>query len=93
MSPQEHARARLAERARAVARIRRGVIIAVLAAFVLAWGVIAATGSMGAATAATQPDSTGSTATTTGSTGDTGSSSSDDDDGAAASGGVTTAQS
>ncbi len=50
MSPQEHARARLAERARAVARIRRGVLVAVLAAFVLAWGVIAATGSMGDAT-------------------------------------------
>ncbi len=93
MSPQEHARARLAERARAVARIRRGVIVAVLAAFVLAWGVIAATGSMGAADRRDAAcHSTGSTATTTGSTGDTGSSSSDDD-GAAASGGVTTAQS
>ena len=91
MSPQEHARARLAKRARAVARIRRGVLVAVLAAFVLAWGVIAATGSMGTATAATQAATTGSTATTTGSTGDADSSSSGDD--SAASGGVTTAQS
>ena len=91
MSPQEHARARLAERARAVARIRRGVIVAALAAFVLAWGVIAATGSKGTTTAATQPATTGSTATTTGSTGDDDSSSSGDD--SAASGGVTTAQS
>ena len=92
MSPQEHARARLAERARAVARIRRGVIVAALAAFVLAWGVIAATGSKGTATAATQPATTGSTATTTGSTGDDDSASSFDD-GSASSGGVTTAQS
>ena len=92
MSPQEHARARLAERARAVARIRRGVIVAALAAFVLAWGVIAAAGSKGTATAATQPATTGSTATTSGSTGDD-DSASPSDDGSASSGGVTTAQS
>jgi hypothetical protein len=49
----EQARARLAARARMISRIRRGVIVAMLAAFVLAWGVIAATGSMGSATAAT----------------------------------------
>jgi len=55
----DQARARLAARARMISRIRYGVIVAMLAAFVLAWGVIAATGSMGSATAATP------TATTT----------------------------
>lgn len=40
-------RARLAERARRVARIRRTVIAATLSAFVLAWGVIVYDGSMG----------------------------------------------
>lgn len=64
----EAARARLAERARVIGRIRRGVIVAMLAAFVLAWGVIAATGSMGTATAAT---STSTATTTSGPTGET----------------------
>ena len=85
VSPQEHARARLAERARAVARIRRGVVAAALAAFALAWGVIAATGRWAPRPPRRRPTSTGSTATTTGSTGDD-SSSSSVDDGAAASG-------
>jgi hypothetical protein len=66
-------RARLAERARRVTRIRRGVIAATLSAFVLAWGVIAYDGSMGstttASTAATSsatstPDSTSSSTDT-----------------------------
>ena len=91
MSPQEHARARLAERARAVARIRRGVLVAVLAAFVLAWGVIAATGPMGGATAATQTAASGSSTATT--TDPTTTDAGDDDDDDDASGAVTTAQS
>lgn len=45
------ARRLLAARARRVARIRRGVVAGALAAFAMAWGVIAATGSMGTATA------------------------------------------
>jgi hypothetical protein len=45
-------RARLAERARRVARIRRTVVAATLSAFVLFWGVIVFDGPMGAATAA-----------------------------------------
>jgi hypothetical protein len=58
-------RARLAARARRVARIRRMVLVATLAAFVLAWGVIAFDGPMGRATAASS-----GTASTTSSSGD-----------------------
>lgn len=84
----ETARARLAERARMIGRIRRGVIVAVLAAFVLAWGVIAATGSMGTATASTATGD-GSTSTSDGTT------SSSDATGSSggSSGAVTTSQS
>jgi hypothetical protein len=45
-------RARLAERARRVGRIRRAVVAATLSAFVLAWGVIVYDGSMGTTSAA-----------------------------------------
>jgi hypothetical protein len=53
-------RARLAERARRVARIRRTVVAATLSAFVLAWGVIVFDGSMGTTPAAstTAPEAT-----------------------------------
>ena len=44
------ARERLAARARRARLIRRRVVAATLAAFALAWGVIAFDGSMGAAT-------------------------------------------
>ena len=47
------ARARIAERARRVARIRRSIIAGTLAAFTLAWGIIAFDGSMGSSTAST----------------------------------------
>ena len=40
----------LAARRRRIARIRRGVVAATLAAFALAWGVIAYDGPMGVAT-------------------------------------------
>ena len=43
----------LAERARRVTTIRRRVAGAAVGAFALAWGLIAATGSMGAESAAT----------------------------------------
>jgi len=57
-------RARLAERARRVARIRRNVIAATLSAFVLAWGVIVFDGSMGSQTvASTTPASPAATST------------------------------
>ena len=70
-------RARLAERARRVTRIRRGVIAATLSAFVLAWGVIAYDGTMGSTTTAstTTPSAT-STPDTSSSSGDTSSSTS-----------------
>jgi asparagine N-glycosylation enzyme membrane subunit Stt3 len=46
----ETARERLAARARRLARIRRRVFAATIAAFALAWAVIAWNGSMGAPT-------------------------------------------
>jgi hypothetical protein len=55
-------RAKLAARARRVARIRRRVAAATLAAFALAWGVIAWNGSMGASTAATAQAAAGTSA-------------------------------
>jgi hypothetical protein len=73
-------RARLAERARRVARIRRTVIAATLSAFVLAWGVIVFDGSMGSATFANSSSTTASpsaTATPDTSSDDLSSSSSD----------------
>jgi hypothetical protein len=61
-------RARLAERARRVARIRRSVVAATLAAFALAWGVIVFDGPMGAtsiaSTAPSSPATSSSGATT-----------------------------
>jgi hypothetical protein len=65
-------RARLAERARRVARIRRGVIAATLSAFVLAWGAIVFDGSMGSTTTAgttTSPPATSSPDATSSSSG------------------------
>ena len=61
------AREALAARARRVALIRRRVVAVTLAAFVLAWGVIAFDGSMGAqatttASASSSDDSASTTA-------------------------------
>ena len=71
------ARERLAARARRMTLIRRRVVVATLAAFALAWGVIAFDGSMGSTTtASTQPATTSSGATTASPSGDTSSSSS-----------------
>jgi hypothetical protein len=74
-------RARLAERTRRVARIRRTVVAATLSAFVLFWGVIVFDGSMGttasgstgttAASATTSSDTTTSSSSDTTSTDDT----------------------
>jgi hypothetical protein len=66
-------RARLAERARRVARIRRTVVAATLSAFVLAWGVIVFDGPMGSQTVASTTTSPAATSTPS-----TSSSSSDD---------------
>ena len=57
-------RARLAERARRVARIRRTVIAATLSAFVLAWGVIVFDGSMGSTTFANSSSTSASPSAT-----------------------------
>jgi hypothetical protein len=90
----EEARVRLARRARMVGRIRRGVVVAVLAAFVLAWGVIAATGSMGSATAATTTSGSASSASSgTSSATDDGNAYGTPGDTPSSDGGVTTAQS
>jgi hypothetical protein len=85
MSPSEKretARRLLAERARRVNTLRRRIVAGAVAAFVLAWGVIAWTGSMGTTTsssaatsssdaAATSSGTTSSSGTTT-SSGDSG---------------------
>ena len=63
------ARELLAARARRIALIRKRIVVAAVAAFVLAWCVIAYAGPMGA-----------STATTTAAAGSTSSSSPGDDD-------------
>ena len=56
-------RAKLAARARRVARIRRRVAAATLAAFALAWGVIVFDGPMGNATLASTSTSSDTTTT------------------------------
>ena len=58
-------RARLAERARRISRIRRNVVAATLAAFALFWGVIVFDGSMGNTTVASTSTATTSTDTST----------------------------
>jgi hypothetical protein len=80
--PSAIAQDKLAARARRVRSLRQRVVASILATFVLAWGVVAFDGSMGAesttvastGTSTTSTDSTSSTATSS----DTGSSSSDD---------------
>ena len=68
MSPaekRETARRLLAERARRVSMIRRRIVAGALAAFVMAWGVIAWTGSMGTTTASSATGGSSDSATTT----------------------------
>ena len=91
-------RAALAARARRLALIRRRVVAATLAAFVLAWGVIAFHGTMGAGSAATASASTATTdgGSSSASTATTDGGSSTSTDGTSAGSGlapVTTAQS
>jgi cytoskeletal protein RodZ len=95
----ESARERLAARARRMAVIRRRVLVATLATFALAWGVIAFDGSMGSTTtASTQAATTtsSSTGTTSSSSNDNSSSSSDNSSSSSSNGSsaaVTTSQS
>ena len=58
------ARERLAARARRIAMLRRRVVAGALATFVLAWGVVSQTGSLGATTTTTAA-ATSVTASTT----------------------------
>jgi hypothetical protein len=60
----ETARRLLAERARRVNTIRRRIVAGAVAAFVLAWGVIAWTGSMGTTTSSSAATSSSDAATT-----------------------------
>jgi hypothetical protein len=62
--------ARLAARARRISLLRRRVVASALASFVLAWGAIATTGSLGATTTTTAAPSVTSADTTTSSSGD-----------------------
>jgi len=74
--PSAIAQEKLAARARRVAVLRRRIVAAVLATFVLAWGVVAFDGSMGAETttvATTSPTTSSSTDQTTTSSPDDGS--------------------
>jgi hypothetical protein len=64
-------RARLAERARRVAKIRRRVVAATLASFALAWSLIVFDGPMGATTIASTRSSSSAPASTTPSSGAT----------------------
>jgi cytoskeletal protein RodZ len=96
----ESARERLAARARRMAVIRRRVLVATLATFALAWGVIAFDGSMGSTTtASTQAATTTSSASngaTSSSSNDNSSSSSDNSSSSSSNGSsaaVTTSQS
>jgi hypothetical protein len=52
--PSAHAQNLLAARSRRVRAVRRRIAAAVVAAFLLAWGVIAGYGPMGTTTAASQ---------------------------------------
>jgi hypothetical protein len=68
MSPSEKretARRLLAERARRMSTIRRRIVAGALAAFVMAWGVIAWTGSMGTTTTASSATGGSSDSATT----------------------------
>jgi hypothetical protein len=62
-SPEKSAAARrvLAERARRISALRRRVVAGAVAAFVMAWGVIAWTGSMGTDSAASAAATTSTT--------------------------------
>ncbi|WP_028062329.1 hypothetical protein [Solirubrobacter soli] len=72
--PSALAQEKLAARARRISNLRKRIVASVLAAFVLAWGVVAFDGSMGAET--TTVASTGTTATSTDTTTSTDTSSS-----------------
>jgi hypothetical protein len=63
--PSASAQETLAARARRIATLRRRVVAATLATFVLAWGVVAFDGSMGAETSVASTSATTATDTET----------------------------
>jgi cytoskeletal protein RodZ len=85
-------RERLAARARRIGLIRRRVVAAVLATFVLAWGAIAWDGSMGTTTTAQVTTTTTSTSSSDDST-STGDTTSSDDSASSSAPSMTTGQS
>jgi hypothetical protein len=92
--PSAIAQEKLAARARRIRLLRQRIVASVLATFVLAWGVVAFDGSMGAetatvASASASTTTTTTTAETTTSSSDTDTATADDDDSAA----MTTSQS
>ena len=88
--PSAIAREKLAARARRIRRLRRRIAAAVLATFVLAWGVVAFDGSMGTEATTVAGTSTTTPETTTSSTDSTDATTSPGDDSAAR---MTTSQS
>jgi len=73
-SPQDRkriAQQRLAARARRVTMLRRRVVAGALATFVLAWGVVSQTGSLGQNTTTTAAATPAATATTVSAVSDT----------------------
>ena len=76
--PSALAQEKLAARARRIRQLRRRIVASLLATFVLAWGVVAFNGSMGAETTKVASTATTTSETTTSSSTDaTGSSSGD----------------
>ena len=66
--PSALAQEKLAARARRIRQLRQRIVASVLATFVLAWGVVAFDGSMGAETTTVASTATTTSATTTSST-------------------------
>jgi hypothetical protein len=75
--PSAIAQEKLAARARRISTLRRRIVASVLATFVLAWGVVAFDGSMGAEPTTTAQASTPTPESTTTSTDDTSTSTDD----------------
>ena len=76
--PSALAQEKLAARARRIRQLRQRIVASLLATFVLAWGVVAFHGSMGAETTTVASTATTTSAATTSSSTDTTRSSSDD---------------
>ena len=76
--PSALAQEKLAARARRIRQLRQRIVVSLLATFVLAWGVVAFDGSMGAEATTVASSATTTSETTTSSSTDATTSSSDD---------------